>query len=666
MSTRRVRAIALSWWLGALLLAGCGEDHERDDAGMLDAAARNECEVDDDCDDGRFCNGAERCDPSSSAAADDGCAPATAPCPADACDEAADRCEGDCAEPDRDGDGERATACGGPDCDDDDRDRFSGNTEVCDAAAHDEDCDAATFGARDADGDGIDSVACCNVDGAGARVCATDCDDDAAAVYPGATEVCNDVDDDCDMLVDEGRRLTLWPDADDDGRGDDDAAAAPMSGCAEREGWVLLRGDCDDGEPTRHTGASEVCNAIDDDCDGLVDDVNPGVVVCQSGQSVACVNACGAAGTSTCRADCLGYATCVASEACNGCDDDANGAIDDGFECARGVSEACTNRCGVAGTRVCASDCTWAGACTASEACNYCDDDGNEGFLDERPLATTDASGTLMCSGAGDTFGVASCDGIGSDPLQIYATLLDGSAVDTAGAFWLDRSWYVGWGRVRIELTVEARTTGSGMPLGGWSLVLARGGSGDLGAPSDRGVPTTLQGVSFDWHWSGFSVFSPYPAQNDVFRYRRHGAGGGIRGSSNGSDGEDVVNGDADLDAGGSSWVAQRLIVDYQPDDPRTAANEEIVTLTVNGGTQTHRADGSSSTIDPANDMPVGSPLRIGLTAGTFSRTVEGVTFGAPVEARVHLATFEPPRGPGSGTWTYYVPVTREDVCPGL
>ncbi|UJR83251.1 putative metal-binding motif-containing protein [Sandaracinus amylolyticus] len=667
MSTGRARIVAVLWVLGALVISACGDD---DPADELDAATRDastaSCTDDEDCDDGRYCNGVERCDPGSSAADDEGCTPATAPCPADECDESADRCDGDCANPDRDGDGEDAVACGGSDCDDDDDDRFEGNAEVCDDVGHDEDCDARTFGTRDVDGDGVDSAACCNVDGSGAQVCGTDCDDGAIDVRPGANEVCNDIDDDCDMLVDERVRLTLWPDADGDGRGDDDPAAVPMMACAERDGWVLLRGDCDDDEPTRHAGASEVCNAIDDDCDTLVDDVNPGVVVCRSGQSVACVNACGAPGTSTCRADCLGYDTCVASEACNGCDDDANGAIDDGFECARGVSEPCTNACGVAGTRVCANDCTWAGACTASEACNYCDDDGNEGFLDERPLATADASGTLVCSGVGDTYGVARCDGIGSSPLQIYASLLDGSAVDTAGAFWFDRSWYVGWGRVRIELTVEARTTGSGWPLGGWSLVLARGGGGDVGDPASRGVPAGVQGISFDWYWSGFSVFSPYPSENDVLRYRRLGSGGGIRGGANDSDGEDVVGFEADLDADGSTWVAQRLIVDYQPDDPRTTTNEERVTVTANGGTRTYYADGESSTGDPANDMPVGSPLRIGLTAGTYSRTISGAPFGAPVEARVHLATFVPPSGPGSGTWTYYVPVTRDEICPGL
>jgi hypothetical protein len=67
-----------------------------------------------------------------------------------------------CENPDKDGDGENSVACGGNDCDDDDRGRRPGGTEVCDNAGKDEDCDFTTFGDRDSDGDGFVDSACWN------------------------------------------------------------------------------------------------------------------------------------------------------------------------------------------------------------------------------------------------------------------------------------------------------------------------------------------------------------------------------------------------------------------------------------------------------------------------------------------------------------------------
>jgi hypothetical protein len=115
------------------------------DVTAVDSGPR--CTRDFQCDDQVYCNGAERCDPADPSADARGCAAPTGPrcMMGQRCDERLTRCQTMCeVTPDADGDGFNAAACGGPDCDD-------------------------------------------------AR----------ASVHPGAPELCNGIDDDCDRMVDE-------------------------------------------------------------------------------------------------------------------------------------------------------------------------------------------------------------------------------------------------------------------------------------------------------------------------------------------------------------------------------------------------------------------------------------------------------------------------------
>ncbi|MBX2797289.1 MAG: putative metal-binding motif-containing protein [Myxococcales bacterium] len=100
-----------------------------------------------------------------------------------------------------------------------------------------------------------------------------DCDDADAAVFPGAEEVCNAVDDNCDGRRDEGFPLELrYLDGDGDGFGAIYPAQLACEGALGTE-WVLNSDDCDDANAAVNPMAQEVCNdRVDDDCDGEADD----------------------------------------------------------------------------------------------------------------------------------------------------------------------------------------------------------------------------------------------------------------------------------------------------------------------------------------------------------------------------------------------------------
>ena len=232
-----------------------------------------------------------------------------------------DRTEKDAV--DEDGDGFTDTE----DCDDTNAAVNPGAAEVCDGLDNncngdiDDDPTDGTGYYVDNDGDGYgasggEAVTLCGSPGDSYADNADDCDDTYKHAYPGATERCDGADNDCDGTIDNGAGdlQLFYADTDGDGYGDPDsmleACAAPDGytrdfsdcddsnadinpdtewyadgdgdgyadaensdvyvGCEEPFRYTFQVGDCDDTRNTVYPGATEICNALDDDCDGSI------------------------------------------------------------------------------------------------------------------------------------------------------------------------------------------------------------------------------------------------------------------------------------------------------------------------------------------------------------------------------------------------------------
>jgi hypothetical protein len=188
------------------------------------------------------------------------------------------------------------------DCDDENDEIHPDSIEICDSV--DNDCDQKiddmdvivgtnvglkTF-YRDVDGDGYgvgsSTIEKCVLP-TGYSEWDTDCDDGDRDVFPNSVELCDSVDNDCDQLIDDGDDSVdvstgslFFLDGDGDGYGD---ATSGVLSCALSSDRVDDNTDCDDGNADIHPDGIEVCDSVDNDCDGLTDDADNNVDVSVGG-----------------------------------------------------------------------------------------------------------------------------------------------------------------------------------------------------------------------------------------------------------------------------------------------------------------------------------------------------------------------------------------------
>jgi hypothetical protein len=417
------------------------------------------------------------------------------------CNDIDDDCDGEVDEDfDADGDGYRdALLCDGPlrDCDDREDDINPGAIELCNGL--DDDCnglvdDEAIDGVEawpDQDGDGYGAEGepwtSCSL-GAGWATQGGDCDDQDNSIHPGRQETCNDIDEDCDGVVDEDASgiLTFWYlDSDGDGWGERDVR---VYSCAMPPGHVLRDGDCDDLDPLRHPWAEERCNQLDDDCDGITDedpvDGIPGWTDQDGdgwGDEERPVVSCPWDATTSRAGDCDDGEPAAhpdAEELCDGIDNDCDGQVDlDALDPSWWYQD--TDGDG------------WGDDEVAVEAC-----DPPTGFV--AAGGDCDDANDIVNPGAFEVMGTGDIDCDGVEPTEAAAScleLLDEGLSGGDGLYTIDPDSYTG-PIPQQQVWCDMSTAG-----GGWTLV---------------------QRTVWDWsetqqlmtdydHWYGISVGDPQP-----------------------------------------------------------------------------------------------------------------------------------------------------------
>jgi hypothetical protein len=157
----------------------------------------------------------------------------------------------------------------------------------CDGTADNSEDNPLWYSDTDGDGYGVELGSVRSCDAPSGHVAQSgDCSPDQSGVHPGATEVCNGLDDNCDAVIDtDAQDQTRWyADTDGDGYGEADSFVDSCDEPQEGE-WSSTDDDCAPLDATVNPGAAELADGVDQNCNGDADEPDGGDTDAPSGCS---------------------------------------------------------------------------------------------------------------------------------------------------------------------------------------------------------------------------------------------------------------------------------------------------------------------------------------------------------------------------------------------